>query len=253
MIKKAITLKREGLFTNFMRRGVLTIAVALTLLGLMLAAITLWLGFTWAPGVNPDDWKAPEAYRILFWHVPAAWASFQAFTLLFIGSGAWFLKRLEWGWKLHVVGAQLGLVFGLCVIISGPIWGTAEWGTPWDLTDVRLNTYAVLTSLSLFLVMGHQAQADTEDTRDTFSSVGLFGFILVPITIMAIRIWQNRHPGPVIGGGEGSGLDPQILMVLLFGLFSFQILVAGQVMLRYIIVGLEDRLTEIQAKLDTRF
>jgi len=217
-------LKGEGLFTNFMRREMLTVAVALTLLGLMLAAITLWLGFTWAPGVNPDDWKAPEAYRILFWHVPAAWASFQAFTLLFIGSGAWFLKRLEWGWKLHVVGAQLGLVFGLCV-----------------------------TSLSLFLVMGHQAQPDTEDTRDTFSSVGLFGFILVPITIMAIRIWQNRHPGPVIGGGEGSGLDPQILMVLLFGLFSFQILVAGQVMLRYIIVGLEDRLTEIQGKLDTRF
>ena len=246
-------MKGEGLFTNFMRREMLTVAVALTLLGLMLAAITLWLGFTWAPGVNPDDWKAPEAYRILFWHVPAAWASFQAFTLLFIGSGAWFLKRLEWGWKLHVVGAQLGLVFGLCVIISGPIWGTAEWGTPWDLTDVRLNTYAILTSLSLFLVMGHQAQADTEDTRDTFSSVGLFGFILVPITIMAIRIWQNRHPGPVIGGGEGSGLDPQILMVLLFGLFSFQILVAGQVMLRYIIVGLEDRLTEIQGKLDTRF
>ena len=246
-------MKGEGLFTSFMRREMLTVAVALTLLGLMLAAITLWLGFTWAPGVNPDDWKAPEAYRILFWHVPAAWASFQAFTLLFIGSGAWFLKRLEWGWKLHVVGAQLGLVFGLCVIISGPIWGTAEWGTPWDLTDVRLNTYAILTSLSLFLVMGHQAQADTEDTRDTFSSVGLFGFILVPITIMAIRIWQNRHPGPVIGGGEGSGLDTQILMVLLFGLFSFQILVAGQVMLRYIIVGLEDRLTEIQGKLDTRF
>jgi heme exporter protein C len=246
-------LKGEGLFTSFMRREMLTVAVALTLLGLMLAAITLWLGFTWAPGVNPDDWKAPEAYRILFWHVPAAWASFQAFTLLFIGSGAWFLKRLEWGWKLHVVGAQLGLVFGLCVIISGPIWGTAEWGTPWDLTDVRLNTYAILTSLSLFLVMGHQAQPDTEDTRDTFSSVGLFGFILVPITIMAIRIWQNRHPGPVIGGGEDSGLDPQILMVLLFGLFSFQILVAGQVMLRYIIVGLEDRLNEIQGKLDTRF
>ena len=35
--------------------------------------------------------------------------------------------------------------------------------------------------------------------------------------------------------------------------FSFQILVAGQVMLRYIIGGLEDRLTEIQGKLDTRY
>jgi heme exporter protein C len=218
-----------------------------------MAAITLWLGFTWAPGVNPDDWKAPEAYRILFWHVPAAWASFQAFTLLFIGSGAWFLKRLEWGWKLHVVGAQLGLVFGLCVIISGPIWGAAEWGTPWDLTDVRLNTYAVLTSLSLFLVMAHEGQTDTEDSRDTFASIGLFGFVLVPLTIVSIRIWQNRHPAPVIGGAENSGLDPQILMVMLLGLVAFQILVAGQVMLRYLVGGLEERLSEIQSKLDKRY
>ncbi len=235
-----------------MKRWPLTVGVGLILIGLLMAAITLWLGFTWAPGVNPDDWKAPEAYRILFWHVPTAWASFQAFGLLFIGSTAWFLKRSEWGWKLHVVGAELGLLFGLCVIISGPIWGAAEWGTPWDLTDVRLNTYAVLTALSLFLVMGHQSQADTEDARDTLASVGLFGFILVPITIIAIRLWQNRHPGPVIGGGEDSGLDPQIMIVMLLGLAAFQILVAGQIMVRYIVAGLENRLNDVQKDIDER-
>ncbi|DAC52126.1 MAG TPA: hypothetical protein HA340_00610 [Candidatus Thalassarchaeaceae archaeon] len=228
------------------------IAIGLTILGLIMAAITLWLGFTWAPNVNPDDWAAPEAYRILYWHVPVAWASFNAAALLFVGSGAWFLKRLEWGWKLHVVGANLGLVYGLCVMVSGPIWGTAEWGTPWDLTDVRLNTFAILAALSLYLVMGHQAQADTEDTRDTFATVGLFGFLLVPLTIAAIRIWENRHPPPVIGGGEGSGLDSEILLVMLLGVVAFQILVIGQVMLRYLIGGLEERLMLVQTKLDER-
>ena len=235
-----------------MRRWVLAVAIGLILFGLLLAAITLWLGFTWAPAVNSDDWSAPDAYRILFWHVPTAWASFQAFTLLFIGSGAWFIRRLEWGWRLHVVGAQLGLVYGLCVIISGPVWGAAEWGTPWDLTDVRLNTYAVLTALSLYLVMSHQTQADSEDSRDTFASIGLCGFVLVPLTIISIRIWQNRHPPPVVGGDESSGLDAQILGVMLLGMAAFQILVAGQVMLRYHVGGLEERVARTQAMLDRR-
>ncbi len=235
-----------------MGRVFTNLAVALTIIGLLLASITLWLGFTWAPAVNPDDWAAPEAYRILFWHVPAAWASFLAFTLLFIGSAAWFLKRKEWGWKLHVVGAHLGLVYGMCVIISGPIWGTAEWGTPWDLTDVRLNTYAILAALSLFLVVGHQTQGDSEDSRDTFATVGLFGFLLVPLTIVAIRIWQNRHPGPVIGGGSEAGLAPEILAVLLFGLFSFQVLVIGHAMLVWAVNDLELRLAKVQMEIDRR-
>jgi len=226
------------------------VAIGLSILGLVMACITLWLGFTWAPNVNPDDWAAPEAYRILFWHVPVAWASFNAAALLFIGSAAWFSKRLEWGWKLHVVGANLGLVYGLCVMISGPIWGAAEWGTPWDLTDVRLNTFAILAGISLFLVMGHQTQADNEETRDTFATVGIFGFILVPLTIMAIRIWENRHPPPIINGDESSGLDTEILLVLLFGVAAFQILVIGQMMMRYIISGLEERLTLVQTAID---
>ncbi|MBS71902.1 MAG: hypothetical protein CMO20_02965 [Thermoplasmata archaeon] len=226
------------------------IAAILTLLGLMMIGITLWLGFTWAPDVNPDDWHAPEAYRILFWHVPTAWACFNAAAILFIGSGAWFIKRLEWGWRLHVVGANLGLVYGLCVMISGPLWGTVEWGTPWDLTDVRLNTFAILAGISLYLVMGHQGQADNEETRDTFAAVGLFGFLLVPLTIAAIRIWENRHPPPIINSDGSSTLDSQILLVMLLGVISFQILVIGQVMIRYYISELEERLTNIQTKID---
>ncbi len=101
--------------------------------------------------------------------------------------------------------------------------------------------------------MGHQSQADTEDTRDTFATVGLFGFLLVPLTIAAIRIWENRHPPPIIMGDESSGLDSEILLVMLLGVFAFQILVSGQIMLRYLISGLEERLIVVQTKLDERY
>ena len=237
-----------------MQTKLLRIGVVLTLVGLALAALALWLGFTWAPDIKGDDWKAPEAYRILFWHVPSAWASFLAFTILFIGSTAWFLGRVEWGWRLHVVGAELGLLYGLCVITSGPIWGAAEWGVPWDLTDVRLNTFALLAALALFLVQGHRTQAQGEDMRDTFATVGMFGFLLVPLTYMATRFWEKRHPGPVVATGEGTGttLDPAILQVLLLSALAFQILVIGHAMLSWAAADLEVRLNRAQMELDAR-
>ena len=49
----------------------------------------------------------------------------------------------------------------------------------WDWTDVRLNTFAILTLLSLYLVMGRRSQPDGVETRDTFAAFGMFGFALV--------------------------------------------------------------------------
>ena len=59
---------------------------AFTGLGSLGAIITAILSYTYAPGVDPEAWNAPEAYRILFWHVPFAWTSFVAYTILFVGS-----------------------------------------------------------------------------------------------------------------------------------------------------------------------
>ena len=101
--------------------------------------------------IRDRAWNAPEAYRILFWHVPFAWSSFLAFSVLFIGSVVWYARRSEIGWRLICTGSDLGLLFGLGVVISGPIWGSAEWGVPWDWGDLRLNTYGPVSYTHLTL------------------------------------------------------------------------------------------------------
>ena len=203
------------------------IGVNLTLLGLLGAYFTAILGFFWAPSVDPDQWNAPEAYRIVYWHVPFAWTSFLAFCLLFIGSASWYVSRSETGWRLINVGSELGLLFGAGVIISGPIWGSVEWGVPWDWGDVRLNTYALLTALAIFLVMALRSQPDGEGTRDTLAAIGLFGFVLVPITAIATTLWRDRHPGLVIVDSEDSGIDPEIRLILMLGTISFMAIFIG--------------------------
>ena len=211
---------------------------------------SLVLGLVWAPSVSIDAFESPAAQRLFYWHVPAAWAAFIAFGALFIGSAGWLFKRSERMWRLHVAGSEAGLATGLMTVWSGCVWGAAEWGTPWDWTDVRLNTFGLLTFLALFLVLGRQSQPDGVETRDTFSTFGLFGFVLVPVTYVATRLWQIRHPGPVVGGGDSGSLNGEMAVILLIGAISFTIFIIGHVLMSMRITSLEQRLESLQEALD---
>ena len=101
-----------------------------------------------------------------------------------------------------------------------PNLGYGGMGVPWDWADLRLNTFALLTAVALFIVMARRSQFDDDTTRDTIASVGLFGFMLVPITAVATTLYQKRHPGIVIVESENSGLDPVIRTILLSGFIS---------------------------------
>ncbi len=225
-------------------------AISITIAGLVCATITAILGFFYAPLVNPEHWNAPEAYRILYWHVPFAWTSFLSFSLLFLGAASWYLRRSETGWSMVVIGSELGLLFGLGVVISGPIWGSVEWGVPWDWGDVRLNSYALLTSVALFLVMSVRSQPDGEETRDTLAAVGLFGFALVPLTAVATTLWRNRHPGVILRESEEYGAALEVKQVMGFGAISFLILFIGLVFLNYSIFSLRRQIEELNQGID---
>ena len=227
-----------------------TLAIPITIVGMICVVITALLGFFYAPLVDPNSWNAPEAYRILYWHVPFAWTSFLSFCLLFIGASSWYVRRSESGWTMLVIGSQLGLLFGLGVIISGPIWGSAEWGVPWDWGDVRLNSYALLTSVALFLVMSIRSQPDGEETRDTLAAIGLFGFVLVPVTAVATTLWRNRHPGVILRESEETGVDLEIKQLMGFGALSFLVLFIGLVLLNYSIYSLRRELEEQNKQID---
>ena len=223
--------------------------ILIIIAGFVLAGITLVLAFIYAPSVDTEAMNAPHAQRIFYWHVPAAWASFIAFSCLFVGSIAWFWKRADWGWNLHCAGAEVGLLFGLMVITSGPIWGQAEWNRPWDWFDIRLNSFLALTALTAFVVLGKRTQPDGEATRDTFSAVGLFGFLLVPLTALATTLWQRTHPGAIVIGRDG-GLDPVMAQVFWFGVFSFTVLVVGMIRLHITLVKLEYQVDEMHVLKD---
>lgn len=224
--------------------------IIVTSMGIFGIICTAFLGIFYAPGVDPMAWNSPEAQRIFYWHVPFAWSSFLAFCMLFVGALSWYRNRSEWGWRWVSTGSDLGLLFGAGVVTSGPIWGSVEWGVPWDWGDLRLNTFALLTGVALFLVLSRRSQPDGQETRDTLAAIGLFGFALVPITAVATTLYQKRHPGIVVVDGEGTGLDPVMRAVLMFGTLSFMVLFVGLSMLSDSVLRLEDTAERAKRRLD---
>ena len=67
---------------------------------------------------------------------------------------------------------------------------------------------------------------------------------------MATRWWQERHPGPVIGGGEDGGVDAVILQIWLLAFIGMVVLMIGQAMVSWEVQKSEQRLAELQLRLD---
>ena len=61
--------------------------------------------------------------------------------------------------------------------------------------------------------MSIRSQPDGEETRDTLAAIGLFGFVLVPVTAVATTLWRNRHPVILRESGE-TGVDLEIKQLM---------------------------------------
>ena len=75
--------------------------------------------------------------------------------------------------------------------------------------------------------------ADKERGARFAAVFGIVGFLDVPIVYMSIRWWRTLHPSAVVGGREGSGLAPAMLLTLLVCVGAFTILFVTLLLLRY--------------------
>ncbi len=152
--------------------------------------------------------------RIFYFHVPSAWTGFVAFFVVFIASIAYLLKRApKWDW-LAVSAAEIGVAFFTVVLTTGPIWAKPVWGIWWTW-DARLTSTFVLWVLYVTYLLLRTLIADPERRAVVSAVFSIFAFLDVPLVYMSIRWWRTQHPQPVIAGGTGSGLDPQMWRVFM--------------------------------------
>jgi len=202
-----------------------------TVTGLVLLALV----YVRALAFTPTEATQGLAQKIYYIHVPAAvWAEM---SMIFIGLASiffLFLKdpRLD---RFAEASAQVGVIFAMVVLTTGPIWGKPIWGTWWTW-DARLT----LTLLLFFIYLGYlvlRGAVTDPGLRARYSAViGICGLVLVPFIHFSVLMFRTLHPQPVVLKPSAPSLPGVMLVTLLFSFGVFTILYIGFVMQTYAIV-----------------
>ena len=220
----------------------------LSLALLVVALLLIVSAWYYAFQVAPTERTMGTIQRIFYLHLPAAFLSFLAFFVVFVGSVAYLTtRRIGWDWAA-ASAAEVGVVFCAAVLITGPLWAKPVWGIWWTW-DARLTTTLILFLIYVAYLMLRLYVTDSERRARLAAVVGILGLVDVPLVYMANRWWRTQHPEPVIAGGEGSGLDPQMWWGVLWafaGLLTFASLLFFQ---RYRMEAMRAELTELARRL----
>jgi heme exporter protein C len=215
----------------------------------VLAVLTLLLlgyGFCQAIYIAPTEATMGDVQRIFYYHLPSAWVAFLLFFVNFLASVWYLVRRTPAADALALASAEVGVSFCTIVLLTGPIWARPIWGIWWTW-DARLTSTLVLWLIYVsYLVLRHYATGGQVPVLA--AALGIFGFVDVPIVYMAIRWFRTQHPQPVIGGGQGSGLDPRMWTAVLWNLAAFAMLALLFVWIRYRQALAEHALEEAHAQ-----
>src|SRR3954463_995907 len=81
--------------------------------------------------------------KIFYFHAACGMAMFLAAFVSGIGSAGQLFTRKPLADRLAVAGAELTVIIGLLVLVTGPLWARKAWGVWWTW-DVRLTSTLVM-------------------------------------------------------------------------------------------------------------
>jgi heme exporter protein C len=187
-------------------KGLIFNAYALVCAAMLVTAT--WMVFFMAP----VEQVMGLSQKIFYLHVPSAMTMYLSVGLCSLASLAYLLTgRGRWdAWGR--VGAELGTVACIIVLITGPIWAYQAWGAAW-VWDPRLTGVAVL---GLILAAYHLVRTVGDEGPGAKKLAALLGVLAAPngyLIHIAVRMWGGQHPTVIYQGG---GLDPVMRHVFLF-------------------------------------
>jgi heme exporter protein C len=79
----------------------------------------------------PIEARMGIVQKIFYFHVPSAYAMYIGATACFVGSIGYLMTGKDRWDALARAGAELSIVMGLIVMVTGPLWAAKAWGYFW--------------------------------------------------------------------------------------------------------------------------
>lgn len=176
--------------------------------------------------------------RIFYYHVPSAIVMFGSAFVCGIASAIYLAKRSPKADRVAIAGAELVVLFGIIVLVTGPLWARKAWGVWWDWGDVRLVTSLVLWLIFVAYMMLRRFAGPGSDVLA--AAVGVFGMANVPFVYWSVNVWRTLHPKTTVV----RSLAPEMRIPFYWCFAAFVCLYVALLLLR---IRLEKSRNELEA------
>ncbi|MGN7661459.1 MAG: heme ABC transporter permease CcmC [Anaplasma sp.] len=179
-----------------------------------LCVVSMTVGLYYALHSSPADDRQGEVVRIMYLHVPSAWISLGAYSIIAVLSFVSLITKNSAALLLSRAVAPVGCCFALVCLVTGSVWGRSTWGA-WWVWDARLTSMLLL----LFLYLGYSllwnAFEDQSRAARATALYAIFSAINVPIVKFSVSIWATLHQPASVFRREGVAIDSSMMLPLL--------------------------------------
>ncbi len=168
------------------------LVAALAVTSLMDAA-TLWISQVSGPFPSVVPLGNPTAYRNLYVHVPISVSTYLLFTLGFLLALSYLLKGKGWMEETAHSFIVAGLVMGFSTLVTGMIWASESWGSPWNW-DPR-ETGVLFMFLAFLVYLAVRSSIKDPDVRPKISmAFAVAAYATIPLSFLVPYLLPSLHP-----------------------------------------------------------
>jgi len=189
------------------------------LLGLVFVGIvaSIYAAFMYAP----TEVVMGPIQRIFYFHMGTVWVATLSFTIVFISSIQYLRTESRFWDILALSSAEIGVLFITLTVVTGSIWAKPVWGTWWTWEPQLTTTFILLILYIVYLIVRSSAGSDAKKAK--YAAVfGIIAFLDLPVVYASARLM--RGISPVVFGGKGGGIAPEMMVALLVNLVGFTLL-----------------------------
>jgi heme exporter protein C len=129
--------------------------------------------------------------KIFYFHVPSAMTMFVSAFVCGISSAVFLFKGRASADRLAVAAAELTSVFGIIVLVTGPLWARKAWGVWWVWDERITSTFVLWLIFNAYLLLRKYGGAGSERLA---AGLAIFGMANVPFVYWSVNVWRTLHP-----------------------------------------------------------
>jgi len=175
--------------------------------------------------------------KIFYYHVPAAMVMFVSAFVCGIASAAFLFRRKPLADQVAVAAGELVALFGVIVLVTGPIWARKAWGVWWQW-DARLTSTLVMWMIFMAYLLLRRYGGPGSDRLG--AGLALFGMANVPFVYVSVNFWRTLHPKTSVVMSLAPGMRPVFWWCVAAFLLLYAGLLAARVRLEQQRAGVEE-------------